>query len=76
MNKINWDNFKLECNDIRALLTITNVILITHFGLSVAWIGLLIALFGIVKDFTVDKKLSGLIIHVANAILNIYFLLL
>ena len=67
-------NYKFEWNDLRAAVTVVNVILIMIYGLSIAWFGLVVALVGIVKDVTTDKKWNGFIMHMANAILNIYFL--
>jgi len=76
MKRIDWSDFKLEYNDFRALITVVNVILIIQFGLSLAWLGLVVALIGIVKDLTIDKKWNGLIMHSANVILNVYFILI
>ena len=67
--------YQFEWNDIRALVTLINVILIMRFGLSIAWLGLVIAGVGLVKDITIDKRVNGVVMHSANAILNIYFLL-
>ena len=68
--------YKFEWNDLRAVITLINVILIMRFGLSIAWFGFIVATIGIVKDVTIDKKANGLIMHTANAILNIYFIFL
>lgn len=68
--------FRLEWNDLRALATVINVALIMIFGLSIAWFGLGIAIIGIVKDLTVDKHVNGFVMHLATAILNVYFLTL
>ena len=68
--------YTFEWNDLRAFITVINVILIMTFGLSIAWFGLAIALIGMVKDVFVDRRLNGLIMHVANAVLNVYFLIL
>lgn len=76
MKKIRKGEFKLEYNDIRALITVINVILIIQLGLSVAWLGLSVAVFGLLKDVTVDKKWNGLIMHSANIILNLYFIII
>ena len=67
-------NYKFEWNDLRALVTLVNVILIMKYGLSIAWFGLAVALIGIIKDVTTDKKWNGFIMHLANVILNVYFL--
>lgn len=68
--------FVIEYNDIRCLVTIINIILIMLFGLSIAWFGLIVAMIGMIKDITVDRKINGLLMHFANVILNIYFLLM
>ena len=68
--------YKFELNDLRAVITLINVILIMRFGLSIAWFGFAVATIGIIKDVVIDKKLNGLIMHTANAILNIYFIFL
>lgn len=68
--------YRFEWNDLRAFATVLNVILIMMYGLSIAWFGLGIALVGIIKDLTTDHRINGLIMHIATAILNIYFLTL
>lgn len=65
---------KIEWNDLRAFITVINVLLIMKFGLSIAWFSLGVASLGLLKDITVDKKANGAIMHIANIILNIYFL--
>ena len=67
-------NYKFEYNDLRAAITVINVILIMKYGLSIAWFGLAVAFIGMIKDVTIDKKWNGFIMHMANAILNIFFL--
>lgn len=68
--------YKFEWNDLRAFITIINVILIMIFGLSISWFGLAVAVFGLVKDFTSDRHISGILMHLASMALNIYFLCL
>ena len=65
---------KFEWNDLRAFITVINVLLIMKFGLSIAWFSLGVATMGLIKDITVDKKVNGMVMHLANMILNIYFL--
>jgi H+/gluconate symporter-like permease len=67
-------SYKFEWNDLRAIITVVNVLLIMRFGLSIAWFGLAVACLGLIKDITIDKRINGTIMHGANAILNIYFL--
>lgn len=66
--------YKFEWNDLRAFITVINVILIMIYGLSIAWFGLAVALIGLIKDFVVDHRINGMIMHLANVVLNIYFL--
>ena len=51
--------YKFEYNDLRALITVINVILIMIFGLSIAWFGLAVALIGVIKDLKVDRHING-----------------
>ena len=66
--------YKFEWNDLRAVITVANVTLIMIYGLSIAWFGLAVALVGVIKDITTDKKWNGLIMHLSNVVLNAYFL--
>ena len=68
--------YRFEYNDLRALITVINVILIMIFGLSIAWFGLAVALIGVVKDLKVDRHINGLVMHRASVALNVYFLIL
>lgn len=68
--------YKFEYNDLRAFITVINVVLIMIFGLSIAWFGLAIALIGVMKDLTVDRHINGLVMHLSTVALNIYFLIL
>lgn len=68
--------YKFEWNDLRAVITIINLVLIMIFGLSIAWFGLAVALLGLVRDFTKDRHINGILMHFSSVILNIYFLLL
>lgn len=68
--------YKFEWNDLRCFVTVANVALIMIYGLSIAWFGLIVAVIGIIKDLTVDRKINGLLMHVANVVLNVYFLLM
>ena len=43
--------YKFEYNDLRALITVVNVILIMIYGLSIAWFGLATAFIGLIKEF-------------------------
>ena len=69
-------SYKFEWNDLRCLRMVVNVMLIMCFGLSISWFGLGIAIIGLVKDFTSDRRISGIVMHFASAVLNVYFLIL
>ena len=66
--------FRFEYNDLRCLIAIANVILIMIFGLSIFWFGLAVAIIGVIKDLVVDKKVNGLLMHLSNVVLNLYFI--
>lgn len=68
--------YQFEWNDLRCLAMIINVILIMCFGLSISWFGLGIAIVGIIRDLTTERRVSGLLMHCASATLNLYFLYL
>ena len=68
--------YKFEYNDLRAVITVINVILIICYGLSIAWFGFAIAGIGVVKDLAVDRRINGLVMHLANVALNLYFIIL
>lgn len=69
-------DYKFEYNDLRALITVVNVILIMIYGLSIAWFGLAVAGIGVIKDLVVDRRINGLVMHLANVVLNLYFIIL
>ena len=66
--------YKFEMNDIRALIQVVNVVLIMIFGLSISWFGLFLAGCGLIKDFTTDRHINSIVMHIAGMVLNIYFL--
>ena len=68
--------YKFEYNDLRAIITVINVILIICYGLSIAWFGLAVAGIGVIKDLAVDRRINGLVMHLANVALNLYFIIL
>lgn len=68
--------YKFEWNDLRCFITVINVILVMIYGLSISWFGLAVAVVGIIKDLTTDRRINGLLMHVANMSLNTYFLLM
>ena len=70
------ENYKFEWNDLRCFVTVINVMLIIIYGLSISWFGLFVAAVGVVKDLTTDRKVNGLLMHLANIVLNVYFLLM
>ena len=60
----------------RAVIQVINVALIITYGLSVAWFGLALAIFGLIKDFTTDRHINSIVMHLAGAVLNINFLIM
>lgn len=68
--------YKFEWNDLRAVITVINVILIMIFGLSIAWFGLAVAVIGVIKDLLIDRRINGLVMHLANVALNLFFILI
>lgn len=68
--------YKFEMNDLRAIIQVINVALIIAYGLSVAWFGLALAVFGLIKDFTTDRHINSIVMHLAGAVLNINFLIM
>lgn len=69
------EGYKFEWNDLRCFITVVNVILIMIYGLSISWFVLAVAGIGIIKDLTKDRRINGLLMHLANVSLNVYFLL-
>lgn len=68
--------YKFEMNDLRAIIQVINVALIIAYGLSVAWFGLALAVFGLIKDLTTDRHINSIVMHLAGAVLNINFLIM
>lgn len=66
--------YVFEWNDLRALITLINVILIMIYGLSISWFGLIVAIIGVIKDLTTDRKINGLVLHLSNVALNLFFI--
>ena len=74
---ITANRYIFDYNDIRCLLTLVNVILVITFGLSVAWIGLAIAIFGTIRDLVCEaRKINSTIQHLTMIILNVYYVTL
>lgn len=69
-------SYKFKWNDLRCFITVVNVILVMIYGLSISWFGLAVAAVGVIKDLTTDRRINGLLMHMANMTLNIYFLLM
>lgn len=67
--------YKFEMNDLRALLQLINVALIVFAGFNVgATFGLCVASLGLIKDFTTDRHINGIVMHFASMILNCFIL--
>lgn len=69
-------NYSFEWNDLRSLLTVINVILVMMYGLSIAWFGLAIGIFGMIKELSGNRHINCLVSYLATIALNIYFLTL
>ena len=70
------NNYKFEANDLRALVTVINVILIMKFGLTVAWFGFIISMVGLIEDFVnKNRHFNGFIMHLSNVVLNLFFMM-
>ena len=68
------ERYVFDYNDIRGLLTLINVTLIIIFGLSVAPIGLSIAVFGFIRDMEhEERRINTTVQHICMIILNLYF---
>lgn len=71
------ESYKFDIGDLRAFTMVLNVILIMTIGLSSSWFGLALAVLGLARDFhDTNRRINGMINHLASAILNIYFLIL
>ena len=71
---ITADRYIFDYNDVRCLLTLFNVIMIIIFGLSIAWIGLAIAVFGTIRDLVCEeRKINSTVQHLTMIVLNLYF---
>lgn len=67
--------YKFEWNDLRALLQIINVALIVFWSFDVGAIfGLCVASLGLIKDFTTDRHINGIVMHLASIVLNVFIL--
>lgn len=66
--------YKFEWNDLRAVLMFVNFMLIMLNFQVGSIFGLTIAILGIVKDFTSDRHISGIFMHLTSICLNSYFL--
>ena len=71
---IEAEKYIFDYNDIRMILTVFNVIMIITFGLTVAYIGLAIAIFGTIRDLVIEeRKINSTVQHIMMIILNTYF---
>ena len=66
--------YTFEMNDLRCLLTIINFILFLFFGKTFLFIGLLLGIFGIIKDYLSDHRINSFVIHTINTVLYIILL--
>lgn len=79
-DKVMKKKYHFELGDLRAFITVVNVMLIMRYGLSVAWFGLAIAFLGLVMDFikfvnqSRDFRVNSAVMHTANIVLNVFFM--
>ena len=67
-------NYKFEWNDLRAALSLLNFILLLFSFPLGAGFGLAIAILGLIKDFTTDRHINGIAMHLISIMLNSYIL--
>lgn len=66
--------YSFEWNDLRAVLSLINfILLLFSFPLGAAF-GLVIAILGLIKDFTTDRHINGIAMHLISIMLNSYIL--
>jgi len=65
-------NYSFEINDLRAVLVLLNFYLIIRYNISFYYLVFAASIFGIIKDYTIDKKINGFIIHIIGALLSLY----
>lgn len=69
--------YQFDIGDLRAFTMVLNVILIMTIGLQSSWLGLGLALLGLARDFhDENRRINGMVNHIASVILNVYFLTL
>lgn len=66
--------YKFEWNDVRALIAIINAYIVFTYGLSLGWLTLTMAVFGLVNDVTTNKRINGFIIHAFGVLISVYLL--
>lgn len=66
--------YTFERADLRALITILNVLGVITIGLGASWIGLGVAVYDLVMDFKHRPHINVWLIHISLAVLNGYFL--
>lgn len=69
--------YQFDIGDLRAFTMVLNVVLIMTIGLQSSWFGLGLALLGLARDFhDENRRINGMVNHIASIVLNIYFLAL
>ena len=66
--------YSFEWNDLRAVLSLINFILLLFSFPLGAGFGLIIAILGLIKDFTTDRHINGIAMHLVSVMLNSYIL--
>lgn len=68
------NKYQFEWGDLRTLVTVINVLLIMKYGLCVAWFGLSVAVFGLVRELTKSRHINSVVAYLATIALNVYFI--
>lgn len=58
--------YKFELNDLRAILSVINLWSILHHNTTLIFICVIVAVIGILNDLYINRRLNGLIIHLAH----------
>ena len=66
--------YKFELGDLYALFMVLNVVLVMTVGLVASWVGIGIAVISLIIDFAHDRRINGIVMHLASLVLNIFFI--
>lgn len=66
--------YKFEVGDFYTFAFLLNVILIMTVGIKASWLGLAVAVVGLIIDFMTERHINSIVSHLSGIALNIYFL--